>query len=93
MDELQDTMSYGKEDLEGRLGRNKDSELSAMPRKDEGEMKDTPQHFGINKKPGMKPEDEDISPSQMKRGDPGQYGDDDIGEDEKLTGRLMRLRA
>ncbi len=75
MDELQDTMSYGKDDLEGRLGRNKDSELKAMPMKDDGIMGDKPEHKGVNKNPGHLPEDEDI------------------GEDEKLTGRLMRLRA
>lgn len=92
MDELQDKMKYGPEDLSERLGRNKDSELMAMPSKDEGEMKKHGEHFGVNKAPGKKPEDEDISPMQMK-GDPGHKGDDDVDDDEKLRGRLMRLRA
>jgi hypothetical protein len=88
MDDLQGQMQYGKEDFESRLGRNKDSELSAMPSKDEGIMKKHGEHLGVNKDLGKKPEDEDISPAQMK-GDPGE----EIDEDEKLRGRVMRLRA
>lgn len=90
MDDLQGEMQYGAKDFEERLGRNKDSELMAMPSKDEGIMKKHGEHLGVNENPGKKPEDEDISPKQMK-GDPGHKGD--VDEDEKLRGRVMRLRA
>lgn len=91
MDELVEKMQYGADDFSERLGRNKDSELKAMPSKDEGIMAKHGEHMGVNKDPGKKPEDEDISPKEMSKGDPGHYGD--VDEDEKLRGRIMRLRA
>lgn len=91
MCELEESMQYGADDFEERLGRNKDSELKAMPSKDAGIMAKHGEHKGMNEDPGKKPEDEDISPKQMAKGDPGHYGD--VDEDEKLRGRVMRLRA
>lgn len=60
MHELEESMEYGEQDFNERLGRNKDSELKAMPMKDEGEMAHQGEHKGMNEKPGHIPEDEDI---------------------------------
>ncbi len=79
MDELCEKMKYSSEDFEERLGR----------KKDEGLMKKTGEHYGVNKEPGGKPEDMGIPVAE--KGDPGE--DDDADEEEKLRGRIMRLKA
>ncbi len=89
MDELCEKMQYGADDFSERLGRNKDSELKAMPEKDEGIMKKTGEHYGTNEKRGGKPEDMGVPVKE--KGDPGHYGE--VDEDEELRGRIMRLRA
>ncbi len=90
MDELCEKMAYGESDFAERLGR-KDKILDEMPSKDEGIMKKTGEHYGTNENRGGKPEDMGVPVKE--KGDPGHYGDEEVDEDEKLRGRIMRLRA
>ncbi len=84
MEELQDKMSYGKDDLEERLGRKKPA-IEVM--KVEGEMEPEGGELGDLRAPEM-PADDDESPVM---------GMDEEEEEEspedKLKSRLMRLRG